>query len=103
MRTSINKGEGSNILIINKVERSNILINFGGFGEPSINEINIHTYTPSCLKHTYMLRSLRFKTYIHVEGLELKQTYMHTYIRVWSLAGLLEVPSLTIKETKLLG
>ena len=34
-----------------------------------------------------MLRSLRFKTYIHVEGLELKHTYIRTRLDPSSAFG----------------
>ena len=78
---------------------SQALMNFGGVGEPSINETYIHAQLP--------------ETYIHAQKSQIQnihtrrgfgaQTNIHAYIRVWSLAGLLEVPSLTIKENKLLG
>ena len=79
---------------------------------------DIHTYMLSCLRHTYIHAQLpgtyihtymlrRPQTYIHTclglsdvhtymlrVGLELKHTYMH----VWSLARLPEVPLLTIQK-----
>ena len=68
----------------------------------SLRHTYIHAQLPGTYIHTYMLR--RPQTYIHTcLGLSDVHTYMlrvglelkHTYIHVWRLARLLEVPPLT--------
>ena len=48
--------------------------NFEGFGEPSIDETYIHAQLPETYIHA---QKSQIKTYIHVEGLAFK----HTWIR----------------------
>ena len=69
---------------------SQILMNFGGFGEPSINETYIHAQLP--------------ETYIHAQKSQIQNIHTRrgfgaqTYILVWSLARLLEDPPSQFKK-----
>ena len=69
---------------------------------------DIHTYTLSCLRHAYIhaqqwlltyihtyTLAWACQTYIHTYMLRVRLEFKHTYIHVWRLARLPEVPPLT--------